>query len=84
MKGWLQSMWTGIAAWFKAKGGFAHVMAGLFLAAMAAYAEVPQFHALVLQIHAALPGWLQEDLEIGLALYAWYKAMKPLPPTTRK
>lgn len=59
--------------WFQSKGGFAHVMAAIFTSLMVAYAAVPQFHTLVLQIHQALPAWLQELVTTALALYAWYK-----------
>ena len=63
-----------IQKWFQSKGGFAHVIAAVFAGAMLAYASVPQFHALVLQIHALLPGWVQEVATTALALYAWYKS----------
>lgn len=66
-------MWNSIVAWFKSKGGFAHVLAVVFVFLMAAYAAVPEFHVLVLQVHALLPGWVQELVTTGLALWAWYK-----------
>jgi hypothetical protein len=71
-----------IASWFKSKGGFAHVAAAVFASLMLAYAAVPSFHALVLQVHQSLPGWLQELVTTGLALYAWYKSngTKPAAP----
>ena len=62
-----------IKQWFASKGGYAHVFAAIFVGAMAAYAAVPQFHALVNQIHDALPAWIQELATTGLALWAWYK-----------
>jgi hypothetical protein len=65
-------------AWFKAKGGFAHVAAAAFGTLMLAYAAVPSFHSLVNQIHALLPGWAQELATTVLALYAWYKTQKPV------
>lgn len=74
-------MLQSIAQWFKSKGGFAHVAAAIFTAAMLAYAAVPDFHALVLQIHQALPAWLQELVTTALALYAWYKTTDAKPGT---
>ena len=68
-----------IQKWFESRGGFAHVMAAVFASLMLAYAAVPQFHALVLQIHALLPGWSQELLTTGLALYAWYRTTNKQP-----
>ncbi len=68
------SIWKSIQGWFQEKGGFAHVAAAMFASAMAAYAFVPQFHTLVLQVHSMLPAWLQELVTTALALYAWYKS----------
>ncbi len=62
-----------IKQWFQSKGGFSHVAAAVFTSLMLAYAAVPSFHALVIQVHATLPGWLQELFTTALALYAWYK-----------
>lgn len=62
-----------IAAWFKSKGGLAHVLAGAFAFLMLAYAGVPSFHALVLKVHALLPGWSQELMTTAIALWAFYK-----------
>lgn len=73
----MNTLWNQISAWFASKGGFAHVVAAIFAAAMVAYASVPAFQSLVLQIHAALPGWMQELLTTALALYAWYRTQKP-------
>ncbi|MGB6855330.1 MAG: hypothetical protein WBE03_00470, partial [Terracidiphilus sp.] len=69
--------------WFESKGGFAHVMAAVFASLMLAYAAVPQFHALVLQIHALLPGWVQEVATTALALYAWYRTTASIRTTTQ-
>ena len=66
-------MISNIVAWFNSKGGFSHVAAAVFSMAMLAYGAVPQFHALVNQIHAALPGWVQELATTAAALYAWYR-----------
>lgn len=65
-----------IKQWLQGKGGFAHVMAAVFASLMLAYASVPSFHALVLQLHQSLPGWVQEVVTTGLALYAWYKTQQ--------
>jgi hypothetical protein len=76
-------MWNKIAAWFESKGGFAHVMAVVFVSLMAAYGAVPQFHALVNQVHAMLPGWVQEVATTALALYAWYRTTATIRTTTQ-
>jgi hypothetical protein len=76
----MQKLIQNVGAWFKAKGGFAHVVAAGFASLMLAYAAVPQFHALVLEVHQALPGWAQEGATTALALYAWYKTQQAGQP----
>ena len=66
-------MLEAIKNWFASKGGFSHVVAAVFAGAMLAYAAVPEFHALVLQINAALPGWAEELGTTIIALIVWYK-----------
>ncbi len=62
-----------IKAWFQSKGGFAHVVAVAFAAAMLAYAAVPQFHDLVHTINAAFPAGLEQLVGTIIALAVWYK-----------
>lgn len=51
----------------------AHTLAVLMSIAVAAYNEVPQFHALVLQLWAHVPAHVQTTL-VSLAVTAlWYK-----------
>ncbi len=61
-----------IQAWFASKGGFTHVVAGLALAAIGAYAAVPAFHALVQSVYAALPGWAEQVVLAAVGVYVWY------------
>ena len=42
-----------------------------------AYDAVPQFHALVMQLYHALPGWLEQIVTVVLAVYAWYRKGQP-------
>ena len=62
-----------IQEWFASKGGAAHVIAGAYIFLVAAYATVAPFHALVIQIHQALPAIVQELVTTALALFAFYK-----------
>lgn len=75
------NFFQGISAWFASKGGFAHVAAAVFASLMLAYAAVPQFHALVLSINAALPSWLEELTTTVIALAVWYKNNQSNSPT---
>lgn len=72
----MKAIWDAISNWFAAKGGVAHVLAGTFAFLMLAYGTVPQFHDLVIQIHQALPGWVQETGTTLIALWAFYKTWK--------
>ena len=62
-----------IKAWFASKGGFTHVMAGLFAAAVLAFGAVPAFHTLCMNVYNALPGWLEDVIMAAVGLYAWYR-----------
>ena len=68
----MQSLWSSIVAWFQSKGGFAHVIAAVYLAIVAAYAGVPAFHDLVLAVYHASPAWLDQVLAAGVGLLAFY------------
>ena len=61
------------ASFVASKGGFSHVVAVVFAGAVLGYAQVPAFHALVLQVYAALPAWLEQWVLAGVGLYAWYR-----------
>jgi hypothetical protein len=50
-----------------------HTIAVLFLAATAAYKEVPAFHDAVTAVYLHLPSKVQTVITTGLALYAWYR-----------
>jgi hypothetical protein len=56
-----------------------HSVAALFASAMVAYYAVPQFHDLVTQAYKAMPGWVEELMVTGFALYAWYRKGQPAP-----
>ena len=66
-------MFSAIQNWFKSKGGFSHVVAALFVGAVAAYAAVPAFSSLVNSIYSAMPSWLHEVSAAVIALALWYK-----------
>lgn len=68
----MNSIIANIQAWFLSKGGFTHVVAALFLAALAAFKAVPEFHQLVMNVYQALPAWLEDLAGTAVALYAWY------------
>lgn len=76
---WLDEQLYAVQKWAAAKGGWAHVWALAYAAAIGAYVGVPAFHALVQQLHAAMPGWVQSLLTAALGLYAWYKTQNPPP-----
>lgn len=62
-----------LKAWFAAKGGVEHVVAGAYVAAVAAYAAVPAFAGLLNSVYHLLPTWAHEVLLAALGLAAWYK-----------
>jgi hypothetical protein len=66
-------LWKYIQDWIASKGGFAHVVAVLFLGAVSAYASVPAFASLINHIYAAMPAWAHELLLAVLGVVAWYK-----------
>lgn len=69
-----------IVAWFNSKGGFAHVMAGCFSAAILAYNEVPSFKSLCDSVYGTIPVWTHAWILAGLGLYTWYKTnVRTLP-----
>lgn len=66
-------MWEDVKAWLKAKGGIAHIVAVAFTSAIVAYAAVPPFHTLVLDVWAKTPPMAREAGLAFAGLYAWYK-----------
>jgi len=38
---------------------------------------VPPFHALVVELYHALPGWAEKVVVAAIALYAWYRKGQP-------
>ena len=62
-----------VASFVASKGGWSHFFAVVFAGAVLGYAQVPAFHALVLQVYAALPAWLEQWVLAGVGLYAWYR-----------
>jgi hypothetical protein len=63
-----------IQAWFASRGGFSHVVAGLFLLAVGAFARVPAFHDLCMHVYRTLPAWAEECVVAVAGIYAWYHA----------
>lgn len=50
-----------------------HAIALIFLAAVAAFKAVPQFHDLVMSVYNLFPAVLQSIVVTAFALYAWYR-----------
>lgn len=69
----MSTIWQKIVDWFQSKGGFAHVVAGLFAAAIAAYAVVPDFKNLVFHVYSLTPSWFHEVALAAIGLWTWYK-----------
>jgi len=69
----MNNIWTSIVNWFKSKGGVAHVIAGVFVLGVAAYAQVPQFAAALNELYNSMPAWVHQWALVLVALYAWYK-----------
>ena len=66
-------MWNAIVVWCKSKGGWAHVVAVVFVTAVGAYAGVPAFKQLVDGVYGTTPSWAHQVILAALGLYAWYK-----------
>jgi hypothetical protein len=66
-------MFTTIKNWIAAKGGWAHVIALAYVAAVGAYAGVPPFAALLNSIYSSTPSWAHQLTLALLGLAAWYK-----------
>lgn len=50
-----------------------HSVAAAFVTLSILYAQVPQFHDLVLSLYNAIPGKGQNVVATALAVYAWYR-----------
>lgn len=61
-----------IKAWFASKGGFSHVVVGVYVALIALYAGVPSVASLLNTIYAALPAWSHEVILAVLGAAAFY------------
>jgi len=66
-------LWNDLEAWLDKKGGFTHVVAGLAVTAIGAYAAVPAFHSLVMSLYAILPAWAEQIALALVGLYVWYR-----------
>ena len=73
MNNLFDSLINRVASFVASKGGWSHFFAVVFAGAVLGYAQVPAFHALVLQVYAALPAWLEQWVLAGVGLYAWYR-----------
>jgi ABC-type Co2+ transport system permease subunit len=65
-----------IQAWFLSKGGFTHICAGLFLAAVGAFGAVPAFHTLCMNLYHVLPAWAEQVILAAIGIYAWYRVSR--------
>ena len=66
-------MWRSISNWFAAQGGFSHVVASVWLAAVGAYAAVPPFHQFIIDVWAKTPPDAREAGLAVIGLLAWYQ-----------
>lgn len=71
-----------VGKWVDSKGGAAHLIAGTWLFLLAAYGSVKPFHDFVLQVHAAVPSWIQEAVAGILPLIGFYKTWAAKPQET--
>lgn len=72
----MNNIWSGIQAWFAAKGGFTHVVAGAYASTVLAYAAVPAFANLLNNVYADFPVWAHELILAALGLAALYMGTK--------
>lgn len=66
------TLWQTIEAWFKKQGGISHVIAGVYLFLIAAYAAVPPFQEAVLAVYAATPHWAHQLTAAVIGVVAFY------------
>ena len=66
-----------LKAWFKSKGGVAHVTALAWAFLVAAYAMNTQFHDFVKHAYTLLPAWAEDAVTLSASLWAFYKTWKP-------
>jgi hypothetical protein len=74
-------MWEDIKAWFKAQGGFAHVVAGVWIFAFAAYPLVPAYHQFVIDVWAKTPAGLKEAIPAVIGLVGFYTSTHKEAPS---
>lgn len=61
-----------IVAWFRQRGGFAHVVAGLFAFAVGAYSYSSEFRDAINQIYASMSPREHKIALLVFGLLAWY------------
>ena len=69
----MKAIYAAIDNWFKAHGGFSHVVAAVYFGAVAAYAAVPAFQNVCNSLYGSTPSWLHELILAAVGLIAWYK-----------
>lgn len=62
-----------VVSWFKSKGGFAHVVFGLFSVALLAYSTDTDVRNAFDSIYNGMPAWVHRVGVLVIAFYAWYK-----------
>jgi hypothetical protein len=66
-----------LSGFYKAHSGFTHSLAALGASLVAAYYQVPQFHAAVAAAYQNAPPSVRQALVTASALYTFYKLQKP-------
>jgi uncharacterized membrane protein YhfC len=66
-------MWQSITAWFKSKGGVAHVIAGAWAFLIFAYATEKPFHDYIVHLKDMLPPWIEDMVTAIVPLFMLYK-----------
>jgi hypothetical protein len=66
-------LWNKFESWIASKGGFAHLVAAIYLGAIGAYAAVPAFEQLVDNVYGVMPHWLKLVALAVVGCIAWYR-----------
>jgi hypothetical protein len=69
----MMPLWVRFSDWVASKGGWSHLMAGIYGGAIGAYAAVPAFHKLVIDAWAKTPTGVIEVLSAAAGIYALYR-----------
>jgi hypothetical protein len=74
----MKTIWQWIVAWAMSKGGWAHVVAGIWAFFLAAFTFNQPFHQFVLTVYDGMPRWLSGMIALAISLWGFYKTWKPM------